>query len=362
MTFDALRRFLEEEAAERLFHTGGQVYASVDGEVLFEVAVGVDGTGMPVDSSTLFAIYCAGKPAFAVALATLVDDRELSFDDRLGDIVELPLRPETARLTIRSLLDHTAGLHQFDAHTYLGLPRRQQLSDVLGMAPPLGWRPGVDLAYGQVAPWDLLGLAVEALTGEPVRDTVRHRVLVPSDVVGDVFIAGMAEDDYDRVRSRLGVNAYLFDQICDPILAERTRRMRCLPNPAFGNSATATGLGRFYEALLDVFSGKSSLVDPMTLSEITRTHQSGMDRVLRRDCSYGLGVMTELSSHEFGGRPSGAAFGHSAFGGVTAAFCDPECGLVVATHFTGRIDGRSAIEYRRPALMDRIYRLAVDRT
>ena len=358
-----VERFLADEAEERIFSTGGQLYASVGGEPVVDLAVGVDAVDRPVTTDTLFAVYCAGKPTLALVLAGLVAEGEASFDDRLGDVAEVAIPDELATIRLDALLAHTAGLHQLDAHVYMALPARLHQPLALAARPPEHWRVGVDVAYSQVAAWDLLGLAVSGLTGEPVRDVVRRRVLEPAGVAGEVFVAGMTDAEFDAHRHRLGVNAYMTGLDLVPMLIERTRRFRCLASPAFGTTATARSLGRLYEAFGDAVAGRGPLAEaigPGAAAPLVRRHSHGPDPVMDRTCGYGLGVMVGLRDHEFGGRVGDRAFGHSAFGGMTVGFCDPDHGLVVSYHATGRVDAGSALGYRRPALVDALYRALVD--
>ena len=45
---------------------------------------------------------------------------------------------------------------------------------------------------------------------------------------------------------------------------------------------------------------------------------------------------------------------------MTAAFCDPAPGLAVAYHLNGRVDAESALSFRRPALVEQVYRAVLD--
>jgi CubicO group peptidase (beta-lactamase class C family) len=356
----ALEHALATEAADGALATGGQLYVSVDNVSVLDLAVGVDGVDRPVDPDTLFAIYCAGKPALAVALATLVDAGELSFDDQVGHIVDRPLPASQASLRVDTLLTHTAGLHRIDARIYLASSTRQREALLRGSQPPPGWSIGEDVAYSEFAAWHLLALVVESLTGETARDVVRRRVLEPAGVGSDMFVCGMSDAEFDDQRERLGINIYLDGPSTDPILAERTRRLRCISSPTFGNTATARGLGRFYEALLRSYRDGGGPLPSHTLRSLTSRHSHGFDQVLGRRCGYGYGFMVRLEEHLFGRRCSPQAFGHSGYGGMTAAFCDPAHGLVVAYHLNGRVDAESAIGFRRPALVEHIYRSVID--
>ena len=72
------------------------------------------------------------------------------------------------------------------------------------------------------------------------------------------------------------------------------------------------------------------------------------DKVLNRECSFGLGFMTELRQHTFvGDRYSSRAFGHSGNVGTSFAFADPEHDLTVGVVFNGMVDYEAA-SLRRP--------------
>lgn len=359
-----IEEFLAREAEERVFGTGGQLYVSVDGTPVLDLAVGVDGLDVPVERDTLFAVYCAGMPVLALAVAALVGDGELSFDDRVGDVVDdRPLPDHVAGLRVDALLGHTAGLHRLSPVTYLASPPRAREGLALRTRPPDGWRPG-DVAYSEVAAWHVLGMVVEALAGEPTRAFARRRVLEPAGTGDDLFVAGMTDEEYDAHRGRIGVNAQVEGPRLVPLLGERTRRLRALSSPAIGNTASASGLGRLYEAVLAAIrtppSGPLAGALPAgALAALVTPQSHGADPVMGRTCGYGLGFMVGLGEHDFGTRVGDGAFGHSGFRGMTAAFADPAHGLVVACHLNGSVDPGS-LGYRRPALVDTIYRAVVD--
>jgi len=102
-------------ALELVPQAGIAVAVVQDGEVLFQKGYGVRSieTGEPVDEHTLFSIASNSKAFTAAALAILVDEGKLNWDDRVIDHV-----PEfrmydpyvTAHFTIVDLLTHRSGL------------------------------------------------------------------------------------------------------------------------------------------------------------------------------------------------------------------------------------------------------------
>lgn len=86
-----------------------------DGEVLFQKGYGVRSieTGEPVDENTLFSIASNSKAFTAAALAILVDEGKLNWEDRVIDhIPEFRMYDPyiTANFTIVDLLTHRSGL------------------------------------------------------------------------------------------------------------------------------------------------------------------------------------------------------------------------------------------------------------
>jgi len=353
------------EAAEGHFYTGGQLYVSVAGQPIVDLAVGVDALGRPVRTDTLFALYCAGKPVVATAVGCLIEDGELSLHDRVGDIVEDLDLGGTADLLVGELLNHTAGLHLINARHYLLCSERHRDELVAGCPRPRGWRTGADVAYSEVAAWHVLGWVINALAGETTRSLLRRRVLEPLQLDNDLFVAGMDDDTFATVRGRLGINIWLAGIRSDPLLIEQTRRFRCTPNLALGTTGSAQSLGRFYDGLRAIASshggGAQDVVLSMqTIRLLTTASSHGFDPIMQRECGYASGFMVGLEEHFFGRRCGPDAFGHSGNGGMTAALCDPARDLVIAFHFNGRVDAESAVMFRRPALLERIYSAVLD--
>lgn len=360
MTCSDLEAFLAAEVDEGLFATGGQLYVSVGGDVALDLALGVDGLGELVDTGSLFSVYCAAKPVFVTALGCLFDDGELSLDDQLGHVVDESLPDELSSLVVGDLLNHTAGVHELDTYVFLASSEVAQRQLVRSDVPPPGWRVGRDVGYIQITGWELLGRAVQDLTGAPVNTFVRKRVIDPMGLDDDLFVGGMTEEQFSWHRERLAVNVHLSGIEGVPMLTERNRRFRCLTSPAAGSTANARGLGRFYEGLLVALTEDRGVVSSGCLKELTTVQSDGLDAVMGRECSYGYGFMVQLADHDYGRLCSPRSFGHSGYGGMSAAFCDPEFDLVVAFHFNGRVDAESAVKYRRPALVELIYRAVLD--
>src|SRR5581483_10923627 len=101
---------------EQTFAVPGMAVAIVkDGTVLFAKGYGVRAIGKPdkVDADTLFGIGSNTKAFTVAALAMLVDEGKLHWDDRVIDLmpqVQLYDPYVTRELTVRDILTHRSGL------------------------------------------------------------------------------------------------------------------------------------------------------------------------------------------------------------------------------------------------------------
>ena len=349
-------RALAAEAEEGLLSRGGQLYVSVHGRVVADVAFGVEGTGRAVTPETLFSVYCAAKPVVAIAIAELVDAGRVDLDDELGSLLPGRTCAGLAPVRLRHVLNHTAGLHRHMVITmgFLSPARREEA--VLATPPPPGWRPGVDAGYSEYGGWHVLGLVVEAVTGTPLPVFLRDEVLEPLGLVDDVWFS-MSDAEYAAVRDRIGVNFDMRGLDPVPLLMERSARVCTEWNPSFGGYATMRGLGHMYERLLQLLAGAPGRVGAGTLATFTSPQREpAFDKVLQRPCRFGFGFMVDLRHHVVGSWCSERSFGHLGFAGSTWAFADPDQGLVVALLGDGLLDPATAVGHRRPTLVDGIYR------
>jgi CubicO group peptidase (beta-lactamase class C family) len=129
------------------------------------------------------------KAVTAVCIARLVDQGRLSFDDRLGDLLPAllaanpPRDPRVRAITVGQLITHTSGLgadlaldRAALAQAATGSARAALLRRAL--TAPMHAAPGRAFRYGNAA-YLLLGLVIEARTGQSYEAACRSRVLAP---------------------------------------------------------------------------------------------------------------------------------------------------------------------------------------
>jgi CubicO group peptidase (beta-lactamase class C family) len=353
-SFPATTASIERELHQYGSAHGAQIAVTLRGERVLDLAAGDDGTGKPATSRSVFRVYCTIKPILATFIARLVEHGSVDLDEplasRLGEVPVL-----TGGITWRHLLTHTAGLARpmaFEMEVVAPADRRHTIEQT-SSAP--GFQIGTDAAYSEYVAWNLLGWAVEVVTGEPLGPTLRSFL----DDLGlrDTWI-GMTPDEYRGQRDRIGVN---HDRRGPnrplPMLLERGERWCTEINPAHGGYTTATDLAAFYALLLAQLAGAeaSALPEAETLRRFCSPARPAVyDLVLERSCPYGLGFMTPLGEHAFGDRPGPASFGHAGYAGASFAMADPAHGLTVAAIYNGIVEHQDAFQ-RRTDLLRGIY-------
>jgi CubicO group peptidase (beta-lactamase class C family) len=334
---------------------GAQLCVMVGDEPVFEFARGEAGTGQPMTCDTVMKVYCAIKPVTAVAVARHIDSGALDLDEPAGALLPTVAALRDRSVTVRHLLNHTAGLHEPCAVHMELLPSHKRRAFVDTMQRAHGWRVGHDAGYAEFAAWHLLGRILEVVTRRPLRDELRSSVLDPLAMF-DTWI-GMTEAEYADNVGRIGVNYDRKNWVAFPQLLERSQRVCQETNPAYGGYTTARDLAGFYAAVAAQLGsgGHAFLPSSRTLQRFcSSARDHSYDVVLRRACTYGLGFMTELADHEFGQRLSCESFGHSGWSGTSFAFADPVHDLAVAAVLNGITRSTGAFA-ARTALVDAVY-------
>ena len=134
----------------------------------------------PVDERTLFAIGSSSKAFTAAAIAMLVDDKKLKWDDPATQYLpgfQLYDPYVTRELTVRDLLTHRVGLERGDQLWYATTLDRDDILRRIRYLPPsssvrskFGYQNIMFLAAGKI---------VKSVSGQEWDDFVRERIFVP---------------------------------------------------------------------------------------------------------------------------------------------------------------------------------------
>ena len=182
--------------------------------------------GLPIERDTLFRIYSMTKPITSAAVMMLYEEGCFQLDDPVSRFIpELDglkvctgenahgptVEGQSAPITVRQLLTHTAGLsYGFDPTS--PVDRMYQQANVLNIADtlkdmvrklsglPLAHQPGSAWRYSVAT--DVLGYLVEVVSGESFDSFLARRVFEPLDMADTSFY--VREEQVDRFAQLYG--------------------------------------------------------------------------------------------------------------------------------------------------------------
>jgi len=229
-------------------------------------------SGRPATPETIYGICSISKLFTSVAAMRLVDQGAVELDAPIGRV--LPWFEvggdtiDTQRVSLRSLLTHTAGLDPDigtppDSAPYLYNATREELRSLLPKEG-LRHRPGASYTYSNVG-MALVGEIVEAASGRPFAKYVDEQILVPLRMfstrpeIGDIAGSEMLAVGYGPPRRGGG----------------RTRVGSFKGNamvPSRGFSSTVLDLARFSSWQFRLLNGSDEIIEATTLRDMYRGH------------------------------------------------------------------------------------------
>lgn len=274
-----------------------------NGSTVWKGAAGVAdlATGAPADPDGRFRIGSVTKTFVATVVLQLVVEHRLGLDDSVES--RLPgAVPNGAGITVRQLLNHTSGIHDFtedpafDAGNEATLRqwlaggrwtsyRPQQLVDIANKYPPY-FAPGQGWHYSNTN-YVLVSMIIERLTGRSWAQEVDRRIIRPLGLTGtsmpidSLFIPGPHAHGYYKLPT-------------GP--ADVTLLNPSMASAAGAGISTTADLTRFISALLG-----GQLLGPAELAEMKNTSGPG------ETVGYGLGLQRMTT-------PCGEFWGHD--GGI----------------------------------------------
>jgi D-alanyl-D-alanine carboxypeptidase len=199
---EEIKRQVAKRASEGNF--SGVVLIARDDQILLHVAHGLAERSfkVPNNLTTKFNLASVGKMFTATAIAQLVKQGKLSYNDKLSKILpDFPNKAAAEKITIHQLLTHTAGMGTlFGSPNYERLRRyRSSWDEVSAFSDePLYFEPGARWRYSN-AGYVTLGAIIERVSGMNYVDYVRENIFKP---------LGMNETDsyaHDEVVPNLSV-------------------------------------------------------------------------------------------------------------------------------------------------------------
>ena len=269
------------------------------GEPLYVRAFGLADLehNVPVIRDTVFKLASITKQFTAAAVLRLMEDREVSLDDRLSRFV--PELPQAGQVTLYQLLVHTSGIPDY-AEDPAGLRTKsvartpaEMVEWIAGLKPQFHFDPGTRWSYSN-SNYVLLGVVVERVSGQSLGAFFAERLARPAELTATTF-----DDPRDVVPNRS--QGYRKDKGSPGGYANADWISPTIPGAAGGLRTTVDDLLRWSHAL---FSGRVLAPDTVTRMVSAgklgdgRTTKSGMPEDWQRglNSDYGMGVFVTDTS------------------------------------------------------------------
>lgn len=320
---------------------GAAVAVFVGGELVVDLVGGWADASRTREwrQDTLVDVYSVGKALVAVLVLQLVDSGRLGLDDPVASVWPEFAAGGKEGATVRHALSHRAGVPAIRR-----LLSDTDLWDWDTMASAVAeteawWVPGTRHAYHTNTYGHLVGELVRQVTG----DLPGTRLAALAGPLGADVWCGVPPAEQSRCAQVISVLDSLSPVVDftglsgDELMVQlgyfnppgysstgvaNTAEWRTAQVPSTNTHATATGIARVYQALLE----PGRLVSPALLAEATSPQSVGYCPVLGEEVTFGLGFQPTTTRRPFGPNPS--AFGHFGTGGAVG-FADPDAGVAL---------------------------------
>lgn len=335
---DRLAALIEKHISEGRY-PGCQVALARHGKLLLERSWGqasVGDTPRAADASTLWLLYSNTKVVTATAMWKLCEQGAFRFTDRVSDYIPEFARNGKRDITVLQVITHQGGFPNAQITRDAWLDHKALRESVCNFS--LEWTPGSRIHYhGLSAHW-VLGVLIEALTGQDFRHWIRDNVLAPLGLAGDIFMGlGTTEDArvstmYEPEPTGTGIRA---------LADSNTETWRRSGAPGGAGYGTARGMAALYQMMLA--GGQLNgvrVLSPRMLQYAIRNHTGDrVDEFMGMPMHRGLGPHLRGHTASIRGLGSDAppnAFGH---GGVGTSYCwaDPNSGVSFAYLTNSRV-------------------------
>ena len=133
-------------------HLGAQLCIWRDGAPIVEFVIGEKRPGIFLSSNDLLPWMSAGKPLTAVAIAQLVEQQKLNFDDRVSKVIPEFAAGGKEAVTIREVLTHTGGF-RLVSNNWSPEPWERIIERICISKIEPDWIPGGHAGYHVASGW-----------------------------------------------------------------------------------------------------------------------------------------------------------------------------------------------------------------
>lgn len=366
--FEAVGEAFAANFAER-GEVGAAVHVLVGGQVVVDLVGGWanEAGTRPWTADTLVNVYSVGKGLLSVLVLQLVDAGLLSLDTPISSVWPEFAAHGKERVTVRDALCHRAGVPAIrEPLTDADLSDWERMTSALAASEPW-FAPADGHAYHTNTFGHLLGEVVRRVTGQMPGERLREIAApIGADVwwgLSDAELARCADVIWAPARPLPGVDPHSLEGAAQMLAlgyfnppgyssqgVVNTEAWRRAQVPATNGHGSASGVARFYAAVIGALPGHAPLVSLGLMAEAARVHSDGFCPVLGEEVQFGLGVTPTTARRPLGTSPR--SFGHFGTGGALG-FADPDAGLAfgyVMNHVIPRWQSS-----RNRALIDALY-------
>jgi len=248
---DVIKRFnicLEKVELEKEF--SGVVLIAQNDKIILEKSIGLANVcyNVPIEINTKFNIASVGKMFTATAIAKLVEQGKLSFEDTISKYIPSDwLNPEiSGRIQIKHLLTHTSGLGDYfrDIPKYCNIPFFRLLNDYkpLVVNDTLRFIPGTQFSYSNTGLL-LAGVIIEKVSHESYFSYLKKNIFEP---LGMNDTDGF-DKDFPALNTATGYTKYIENGMVKWNNNQYTRIMR--GSPSGGIYSTMEDLMKYASAI-----------------------------------------------------------------------------------------------------------------
>ncbi|AIQ44321.1 beta-lactamase [Paenibacillus sp. FSL R5-0912] len=321
---------------------GVVIKVALDGQLIYSRAAGYASRELnqPMREDALFRLASVSKPITSTAALILVAQDRLKLDDRVDRwLPEFKPRlenGETAAMTVRHLMTHTAGLtyrfFQEEGGTYeqagvsdgmdqSGITLEENLKRLASV--PLLYKPGTQWRYSIAT--DVLGAVIANVSGNTLSETIRSLITQPLDMKDTSFVAVDPKrlttayaDDIPGLRPMKNPDRLGF--------VEGTAGFRLAPGRALDSTAYASGgagmvgsAGDFLQLLETLRKGGAPLLPESLVREMITNQIGDLPMPFWPGRGFGLGITVLKdpsaadTAESLGTWRMGGTYGHSWF-------------------------------------------------
>ncbi|NOW94793.1 serine hydrolase [Mucilaginibacter sp. SG564] len=235
----------------------GSIAIAVNGGLVYQNAIGYSQVNKelktPATIETKYRIGSITKMFTATMIFQLIDESKLSFDTPLSTY--FPQLPNARKITIREMLQHRSGLHNFTSDslyaTYMTSSKSEAEMTAIFAGQKSDFEPDTKAAYSNTN-FVLLGYIIEKLTGKPYAEELKKRVTSK---------IGLTETYYSTKANWSKNEAYSYNYTGQWTQMPKTDMS--IPGGAGAIISTPADLVKFINALFD---GK--LISPASLEQM----------------------------------------------------------------------------------------------